>query len=81
MDCVRELLLRGADANRQNAIGLSALHFAALPAEDISPGMMETIVTYAQDLNVAQPVGGSGMRQHRHGLTGKERESMARLHV
>ncbi|XP_038070659.1 delta-latroinsectotoxin-Lt1a-like [Patiria miniata] len=68
--CVRELLLRGADVNQQNAIGLSALHFAAVPSPHSSPEMMETLVTYANELDVDQPVGACGSARLRHGMSG-----------
>ncbi|XP_022086486.1 serine/threonine-protein phosphatase 6 regulatory ankyrin repeat subunit A-like [Acanthaster planci] len=67
---VRELLLRGADVNQQNAIGLSPLHFAAVPSQNFSPEMMETLVTNAQDLDVDQPIGGCNPTHYRHGMSG-----------
>ncbi|XP_071792618.1 ankyrin repeat and SOCS box protein 18-like isoform X1 [Asterias amurensis] len=70
VNCVRELLLRGADVNHQNSVGLNALHFASLPSGSFSIEMMETLLAYGREVDVDQPIGGTGSSRYNHGMTG-----------
>lgn len=58
LECVRELLKNGADINKQDNNGFTPLH-EALSAETIDPSLVQTLVSFNPDFNIADSTGKS----------------------